>query len=261
MNLSDNQIFELLETKAEFYENPSFIELDPISIPKKFAKNQDIEVSAFFASMIAWGNRTMILKKANHLMELMDNSPYEFIINHTIKDLTPFHNFVYRTLSAKDLIFFINRLKEFYSNHQSLEYFFIEHTENKIENGLNNLHNWFFSTEYPKRALSYLSAPQNKSGCKRLNMFLRWMVRNEKKGVDFGIWKQISPKELKIPCDVHVINTSLNLGLLNKKTVSWRTVMQLTEKLKAFDPNDPVKYDFALFGLGIIEKFNKKNKF
>ena len=247
-----------LDELAEKYNNASFIENDPICVPHRFSKKQDIEISAFWTAMFAWGQRKTIINKATELFGLMDNAPFDFIKNHHEKDRERFLGFKHRTFQPTDTLYFLEFLQWFYQSHHSLEEAFSgkmktsdEHTGNALE----NFHELFFSLpDAPKRTRKHVATPATKSTCKRLNMFLRWMVRDGEKGVDFGIWKKISPSQLLMPLDVHVDRIARRFKLIGRKQTDWLAVLELTENLKKFDPNDPVKYDFALFGLGVLEK-------
>ena len=253
------QLKEFLDQKVEQYNQPSFIENDPISVPHRFSKKQDIEIAGLFAAIFAWGQRKTIINKSRELMNLMDGDPHNFVIHHTEKDLKPLINFKHRTFNSTDLLYFIAFLKHHYKNYSSLEAAFVQHETVNVKEMLNEFHKYFFSLDFvPKRTRKHVATPIRKSTCKRLNMFLRWMVRKDKSGVDFGIWKKIKSSQLYIPYDVHVSRVSYNLGLIERKQNDWTAVENLTEKLLKLDKNDPVKYDFALFGLGVHEKFNGK---
>ncbi len=255
---------EFLNTKAALYEQPEFIQDDPICIPHRFSKKQDIEIAGFFASILAWGNRKSIINSSNRLISWMDNAPYDFIMNFTDDDLSPFMNFVHRTFNPTDLFHFFDFLKYhyYYLGESSLESAFSKYLTEKSENveeALIGFYTMFFDEkifkEFPKRTQKHIASPAKKSACKRLNMFLRWMVRSGEKGVDFGIWKNIKPSQLVCPLDVHVIRVGKQLGLLQRTNSDWFAALELTQQLKTLDPKDPVKYDFALFGLGVVEKF------
>jgi uncharacterized protein (TIGR02757 family) len=247
-----------LDEKADQYNNEAFIALDPISIPHKFSNKQDIEISGLWAATLAWGQRVTIIKKCEELLALMDNAPYEFITQHEENDLKPFLKFKHRTFNAVDALYFIEFLKQFYARYNSLEEAFIVNEDSKnatIEAGLVNFHRLFFSLEeFPVRTMKHVSTPVRKSACKRLNMYLRWMVRKDGRGVDFGLWNKIKPSQLICPCDLHVDRIARQLGLITRKQTDWQTALELTDNLKRFDPDDPVKYDFALFGIGVMEK-------
>ncbi len=248
-----------LDEKVEEYNRPGFITLDPISIPHRFSKKEDIEISGFFAAILAWGQRKTIINKCLELFRLMDNAPHDFLINHTEDDLRIFLGFKHRTFNEVDTLYFIHFLSWFYRNNTSLEEaFLIGHTEDQhaMENILTQFHSLFFSLpEAPPRTRKHIATPLRKAACKRINMYLRWMVRSDERGVDFGIWKRISPAQLVCPCDIHVDRVGRKLGLITRKQTDWQTALELTQRLREFDPLDPVKYDFALFGLGVEEKY------
>ncbi|MES2430416.1 MAG: TIGR02757 family protein [Bacteroidota bacterium] len=255
----DKELIKFLNSKADEFNQPSFIANDPISIPHLFTKKQDIEIAGFFAALFAWGNRTTIINKTKELLQLMDNAPYSFCIDHQPKDLKEIESFKHRTFNATDILYFIEFFKMHYSSNSSFENAFTKNLKKKdltIENSLCEFYNYFFSLEdVPKRTRKHISSPAKKSTCKRLNMYLRWMVRHDNKGVDFGLWKNIQPSQLVCPLDVHVIRVAKKLGLLNRKQNDWQSAMELTNELRKLDKADPVKYDFALFGLGAIEHF------
>lgn len=250
---------EFLDQKSEQYNRPGFIENDPISIPHLFKKKQDIEIAGLFAATLAWGQRKTIIRKCRELMELMDNAPHEFILHHTEKELKSLMNFKHRTFNSTDLLYFIESLKHYYKENDSLETAFLPDSDDEtVERGLINFHDLFFKLDHPHRTRKHLPTPQRKSTCKRLVMYLRWMVRQDKSGVDFGIWKKISSAQLICPCDLHVDRVARKLKLIKRKQTDWQTALELTRALKKFDPADPVKYDFALFGLGIEEGWSKR---
>ena len=262
MKLSDKASLKIfLDKKVDEYDQPSFIKNDPICIPHSFSKKQDIEISGFFAAIFAWGNRTTIINKSRELMLLMDNSPHQFILQHEPQDLKRVMGFKHRTFNTTDLLYFIEFLKHHYSKNRSLESAFFNSKTialpgSIIENGLNHFYNYFFSLDdSPARTVKHIASPQKNSTCKRLNMFLRWMVRIDKHGVDFGIWKKISPSQLICPIDVHVARVARHFKLLDRKATDWQAALELTANLRSLDNDDPVKYDFALFGLGVMEKF------
>lgn len=253
--LSEMKTF--LDEQAEKYNNSAFIDDDPVGIPHRYILKEDIEISAFLTATISWGNRKAILKSANRMMQLMDESPYQFIMHHNAADLKKLGNFVHRTFNATDLVFFVKSLRNIYTHHNGLEEIFTTEL-NESANAANAISNFrlkFFSIKFPERTAKHISDPLRGSSAKRLNMYLRWMVRRDKKGVDFGLWSQISPSVLSIPLDVHSGNMARKLGLLERTQNDWKAVMELDAILRSFDPNDPVKYDFALFGLGAIGKF------
>lgn len=250
-----NYVVELLEAKVAQYNQPNFIPNDPISIPHQFSKLQDIEIMGFWAAVLAWGQRKTIINKCQELIQLMDSAPYDFVRNHTESDLKRFLNFKHRTFNATDTLYFLHFFKHFYQHHHSLEEAFVQALPVEaphVEKGLAGFHELFFSLEdFPERTRKHIATPVRKSSCKRLNMFLRWMVRKDDKGVDFGLWNALKPSQLICPCDVHVDRVARKLGLIQRPTTDWQTALELTENLKQLDPNDPVKYDFALFGLGV----------
>lgn len=249
------QVFELLERKYKEYNSSAFIDADPISIPHRFSKLQDKEIIGFWVAMLAWGNRKSIITSGNKLVELMDGAPHDFIVNHQEHDLKRFLDFKHRTFNATDALYFIDFFKQHYSKYNSLENAFI--VGGNQENRLEAFHNYFFSLEdAPQRTRKHIATPLRGSTCKRMNMFLRWMVRKDKHGVDFGLWKKIKPSQLYIPLDVHVDRTARKLGLIKRKQTDWETVVELTENLKGFDPKDPVKYDFSLFGISVLDKMD-----
>ncbi|MBL0309990.1 MAG: TIGR02757 family protein [Bacteroidetes bacterium] len=252
-------VYNLLERKFVEYNTRAFIEHDPVSVPHRFSKRQDIEIMAFWTAMLAWGNRKSIITSANRLIEMMDGAPHDFVLHHQEKDLKRILDFKHRTFNATDALYFIEFFKHYYSRHNSLEEVFsgiqgFDKSKN-LEKGMIAFHDIFFSLdEAPQRTRKHIATPLRKSTCKRMNMFLRWMVRKDKNGVDFGLWESIKPSQLLCPLDVHVERVARRLGLIIRKQTDWSTVLELTENLKTFDPNDPVKYDFALFGMGVMGK-------
>jgi len=257
--MDDKKLKVFLDRKVDEYNQPSFIESDPVSIPHLFSKKQDIEIAGFFASIFAWGHRTTIINKSTELMNLMDNAPYDFITTHSERDLKRLLQFKHRTFNTTDLLYFILFLKHHYKKSKTLETAFSDWMNKKdvsIEKALNGFHDYFFSLQdAPVRTRKHIASPKRNSTCKRLNMFLRWMVREDHCGVDFGIWKNISPSQLICPIDVHVARVAKRFNLIQRKQVDWLTALELTSHLKKFDRDDPAKYDFALFGLGVVEKF------
>ena len=252
--MTEQEVKSLLDEKYEEYNTRSFIDPDPITIPHQYSKKQDIEISGFFAATLAWGQRKTIITKCQELMTRMDNSPYDFILNHSDDDLKTLSGFKHRTFNYTDLLYFIEFFKAHYSLQPSLESAF-SNGQNQKER-LSNFHRKFFDLPYsPDRTRKHVSTPERKSACKRLNMYLRWMVRNDHTNVDFGLWPQINASDLICPLDVHVSRTARKLGLLSRKQDDWLAAVELTNNLKTFDPDDPVKYDYALFGLGVFEKF------
>jgi uncharacterized protein (TIGR02757 family) len=250
------EIKEFLDEKVERYNSPSFIKDDPIQIPHRFSKKEDIEISGFLASIIAWGQRVTIINNANKLMEFMEESPYEFLTQAGPKDLERFNSFVHRTFNGVDCQFFVKRLSDLYRNEGGLE-----QTLGRLvadlgaESGISEFKSLFFQSEHEKRSEKHLADPVKGSSAKRLNMYLRWMVRKDGNGVDFGIWNDVPMSKLSLPLDIHTGNVARRLRLLRRKQNDWKSVSELDTVLRSFDPVDPVKYDFALFGLGAYEGF------
>jgi uncharacterized protein (TIGR02757 family) len=256
MKLKNTGLKEFLDEKVELYNRPAFIELDPISIPHRYSKKEDIEISGFLAATIAWGNRKMILRNSNRIMALMDDSPFDFILNSDEKDIERIEGFVHRTFNSLDLIYFLKALKNIYKTKVGLEEIFNEYkSDESLKSCIHRFYMLFFELPHSKRTERHVSDPFKGSAAKKINMFLRWMVRKDNHGVDFGIWRKIDPAVLYIPLDLHSGNTARRLGLLTRRQNDWKAVEELTELLREFDPSDPVKYDFALFGLGVNEKF------
>jgi len=254
--LNTNELKEFLESKVIEYNNPKFIESDPIQIPHQFSKKEDIEISGFLTATIAWGNRKSIIKNSHRLVELLDNTPYDFVLNHKDSDLEALLPFVHRTFNGDDCIQFIKSLKHIYKNHNGLEGVFTKYQEkDSLQFAIHKLKSHFFEIEHLQRTQKHISDPLKKSAAKRINMFLRWMIRSDNAGVDFGIWKELSPAQLSCPLDVHSGNVARKLGLLNRKQNDAKALLELDVNLRRLDPNDPVKYDFALFGLGVFEGF------
>ncbi len=256
MNHIPSDIKEFLEEKVYQYNTIAFIDSDPISIPHRFNLKEDIEISGFLTATIAWGNRTMIIKNATKLIMLMDNSPYDFVMNHDKHHLRRFDGFVHRTFNHVDLVYFIEAIKNIYNNFGGLENVFANAcTDFSTQQAIHEFKMKFFSIPHPLRTTKHVSDPANGSAAKRINMFLRWMVRNDNRGVDFGIWKSITPSQLSCPLDVHSGNVARKLGLLTRSLNDSKALAELDFHLRQMDKNDPVKYDFALFGLGVFEKF------
>lgn len=247
-----------LEEKADEYNHPDFIKDDPISLPHQFSKLQDIEIIGFWVAMLAWGRRTSIINSGKKLIELMDNAPHDFIVNHEEKDRAKFLDFKHRTFQPMDTLYFLEFLQYYYTNNPSLESAFSQHIspqDTTIEKALIGFNELFFSLpDAPNRTRKHVATPTRKSTCKRLCMYLRWMVRKDNKGVDFGLWKNIDASQLLIPLDVHVDRVARRHQLIERKQTDWKTVLELTENLRKIDPTDPVKFDFALFGMGVLEK-------
>jgi uncharacterized protein (TIGR02757 family) len=257
--LSFNDLKEFLDEKHNAFNRPSFIETDPIQIPHQFTKKEDIEIAAFLTSQIAWGNRKMIIKNAETLMKLMCYKPYDFILNFTPKENKQLEGFAHRTFNSSDLIYFCSSLQNIYTNHKGLEAVFTNGFQfnNTIYSSIKHFREVFFELKHEQRVKKHIADVTKNSAAKRINLFLMWMVRNDNRGVHFGLWKGIPASSLKLPLDIHSGNTSRALKLLNRKQNDWKAVEEITENLKKFDEADPVKYDFALFGLGVFEKFNK----
>ncbi|MBB4035112.1 uncharacterized protein (TIGR02757 family) [Dysgonomonas hofstadii] len=245
----------LLDKKVEQYNTPAFIANDPICIPHSYTSKQDKEIMGFFASIFAWGQRKTIINKCRELSERMDNAPSDFVKNHNEQNLKSLLGFKHRTFNDTDLLYCIDFMKRHYKESNTLETAFFPHDDMDVESGLNHFQNYFFSSpDAPHRTRKHIPSPIQKSACKRLNMYLRWMVRNDNKRVDFGLWKKISPSSLICPLDLHVERTARMLGLLERDKPDWRAALELTANLQLLDKDDPVKYDFALFGISIEEK-------
>nr|WP_285008520.1 TIGR02757 family protein [Pedobacter sp. ELA7] len=287
--MDHQQLKDFMDLKAAQYNRPDFIENDPICIPHQFSLKQDIEITGFFAAVLAWGQRKTIINKCRELFHRMDNAPHQFVLHHSDEDLKRLLGFKHRTFNDTDLLYFVAFLREHYQQSETLETAFrpavsalnedylpdmpelgsskalassacmlseVPASDIRIEGALNYFRSYFFSLpDFPRRTIKHISSPLQKSTCKRLNMFLRWMVRKDSKGVDFGLWNNIKPSDLICPCDVHVDRVARRLGLIKRKQTDWRTAVELTRELRKFDADDPVKYDFALFGLGVEEKF------
>lgn len=254
------EIKKLLDQKVRQYNKIDFIEKDPICIPHQYKKQQDIEIAAFFAAIFAWGNRTTIINKSNELLNRMDHAPYDFCLQHDHKDLIKIFGFVHRTFNDTDALYCIEFFKQHFQNNQSLETAFFKNQITgkqikSVEAALTHFQTYFMSLEYaPRRTQKHIASPVSGSTCKRLNMFLRWMIRKDEQKVDFGIWKSIKPSALIMPIDVHVARVSRSIGILNRPQTDWQAAIELTDYCRTLDPKDPVKYDFALFSLGVIEK-------
>lgn len=253
--LSPNELKDFLDFKVQQYNKPSFIELDPISIPHQFSSKEDIEISAFLTATISWGNRRAILKAANYLIGIMGESPFDFVMNANSIQIKRTASFYYRTFNGSDLTYFIQSLRNIYTYHGGLETIFTENANNNLHDSITNFRSLFFELPHEERTIKHVSNPSKGSASKRLHMMLRWLVRKDTNGVDFGIWKGISPSILSIPLDLHSGNTARKLGLVSRKQNDLKTLMELDSICRDLDPNDPAKYDFALFGLGINEKF------
>lgn len=254
--MTKSELKDFLDEKVEQYNNPKFLEEDPLQIPHRFSKKEDIEISGFLTATIAWGNRKSIINNASRLIELLDNTPHDFILNHTETDLGKLAPFVHRTFNGTDLHYFIQSLQNIYINHDGLESVFVQQQEkDSLQLAISKFKEVFFELPHLTRTMKHVSDPNKGSAAKRINMFLRWMVRNNNTGVDFGIWKQLDPSQLSCPLDVHSGNVARKLKLLKRKQNDAKALAELDKNLRKMDPKDPVKYDFALFGLGVFEKF------
>lgn len=253
LKLKGQELKDFLDEKVRQFNRTEFIANDPICIPHLFSKREDIEIAGLFAAVLAWGQRKTIIRKCRELIERMDDDPHAFILHHSERELARFEDFCHRTFNGTDALYFIEALRSLYLRYPSLEEVFLPEADApNLGEGIVRFHNAFFSLEHhPTRTKKHLPTPARKSTCKRINMYLRWMVRNDDAGVDFGLWKKISTAQLICPCDVHVDRVARRLKLIKRKQTDWLTAVELTEKLKGFDPVDPVKYDFALFGLGV----------
>ncbi|MDA0773232.1 MAG: TIGR02757 family protein [Bacteroidetes bacterium] len=254
MNKQDLKQF--LEEKAQIYEHPRFLDTDPIQIPHQYQEKQDIEIAAFLAATIAWGNRKSIINSAEKMLQLMGNSPFDFTMNHTPEQLKNLKGFVHRTFNGDDFVYFVKALKHLLEKHQDLEAAFVNNNPHRPIGELQyDFRSRFLSLNHEKRTEKHLANPLSGSAAKRINMFLRWMVRSNRNGVDFGLWQSLLPRQLSIPLDVHSGNVARKLKLLKRTQNDAKSVIELDQVLSVFDPDDPVKYDFALFGLGVFEKF------
>lgn len=254
--MTHSELKEFLDEKVELYNKPNFIESDPIQIPHLYSAKEDIEIAGFLAATIAWGNRKMIINNAKKMMDFMGNSPYDFVMSHSESQLEPLENFVHRTFNGTDFATFIKSLQHIYKNHDGLEAVFSKHQqEDSMQNAISEFKKLFFEVEHLPRTQKHVSDPLKNSASKRINMWLRWNCRTDNQGVDFGIWKTISPSKLSCPLDVHSGNVARKLGLLTRKQNDAKALAELDTNLRLLDKEDPVKYDFALFGLGIFEGF------
>ncbi len=254
--MTQQELKEFLDFQVEKYNQPEFIVSDPIQIPHLFSKKEDIEIAGFLTATIAWGNRKSILKNAKQMMHLLDDSPYDFVMQHQKNDVDALRGFVHRTFNATDFAYFIEALQHIYKEHQGLEAIFTNYSTNdSTQLAIHHFKKHFFELPHLKRTEKHVSDPLKKSAAKRINMYLRWMVRQDKKGVDFGLWKAISPAALSCPLDVHSGTIARKLGLLKRKQNDAKAVNELDKSLRKLDAKDPVKYDFALFGLGVFDEF------
>ena len=256
MVLKWDDLKDFLEEMVVRYNNQNFIELDPIQIPHQYSQKEDIEIAGFLTAIISWGNRTSILKSAKRMMDLMGNSPFDFIVSHNDEHLEKLDGFVHRTFNAIDLAYFITALKHIYENGKGMEGVFNQcQTHTSLQPAIHQLKKEFFKLPHLSRTRKHLPDPLNGSAAKKINMWLRWMIRKDDAGVDFGIWDNISASKLSCPLDLHTGNVARKLGLLKRTQNDSRAVEELDNMLRSFDPQDPVKYDYALFGLGIYERF------
>lgn len=254
--MNNTELKEFLDAKVIEFNNTKFIESDPIQIPHRYSLKEDIEIAGFLTAIIAWGNRKMIIKNAAKMMELMGNTPYDFVMNYKEHHFESFNNFVHRTFNSNDLAYFITALNHIYKRHNGLETIFKTYaTSNSLQPAIHQLKKVFFELPHQTRTEKHISDPLKGSAAKRINMFLRWMVRSDKADVDFGIWNSIAPAQLSCPLDVHSGNVARKLGLLTRKQNDAKALLELDTNLRKMDKTDPVKYDFALFGLGVFEKF------
>lgn len=256
MRFNKKELKEFLDEKTVQYNTRNFIESDPIQIPHLFSAKEDIEISGFLSATIAWGNRAMIIKNSKRIIDLMDRAPYDFIMNHNEADLDSLEGFVHRTFNSLDLAYFIRSLQNIYTNNGGLEKALLpKASEDDYQFAISRFKETFFELYHEKRTEKHISDPLKNSAAKRISMFLRWMVREDNTGVDLGIWKSHSASKLSCPLDVHTGNIARKLKILKRKQNDWKAVKELDLTLRKFDPKDPVKYDFALFGLGVFEKF------
>lgn len=247
-------LFALLEEKHLQYNQSSFIATDPIAVPHQFTLKQDIEIAGFLSATIAWGNRKSIVANARKLLQMMGHAPYDFLVNAEPEDFKPFLRFVHRTFNGDDCLFFLTSLQHIYRTHKSMEPLFGSLNDRGAAHAINSFREVFLTTAHLRRSEKHIASPFSGSSAKRINMFLRWMVRHDDHGVDFGIWQSLDPAKLVCPLDVHVGRIARDLGLLHRTQNDWKAAMELTDALRVFDPADPVKYDFALFGMGMFEK-------
>jgi uncharacterized protein (TIGR02757 family) len=254
--MTKSELKEFLDSKVTQYNTLDFIDSDPVQVPHLFTQKEDIEIAGFLAATIAWGKREMIIKNSHKMMEFLGSSPYDFVMNHKEADLDNFEHFVHRTFNLEDFKYFIQSLKNIYTNHKGLEGVFTAHqTKDSLQPAIHEFKKVFFEIPHQQRTTKHVSDPLKGSAAKRINMYLRWMVRQDTLGVDFGIWKNISPSLLSCPLDVHSGNVARKLGILKRKQNDGKALLELDTALRKLDPSDPVKYDFALFGLGVFESF------
>lgn len=258
MEVNERELKVFLDEKILLYNTPAFIAADPVSVPHRFTRRQDIEIAGLFAATLAWGHRTTIINNCTRLLDWMDGAPHDFILNHQPADLKVMLGFVHRTFNATDLLYFIDVLQRHYLQYDSLESAFVPGSaaeDSTVESALIHFHQYFFNGEHPERTRKHVGTPARGSACKRLCMFLRWMVRQDSAGVDFGLWKKLTPAQLVCPLDVHVARVAHRLGLTSREAADWRSASELTAVLRRWRPDDPAVYDYALFGLGAAERF------
>ncbi len=256
MVLKFDELKDFLDEMVVRYNNPNFIELDPIRIPHLYSQKEDIEIAGFLTAVISWGNRASILKSAKRMMEIMGNSPFDFIVNHKEEHLEKLEGFVHRTFNAIDFVYFVTALRHLYLNGDGLEGIFNRYqTDTSLQSAIHHLKHEFFELPHLSRTRKHLPDPCNGSAAKKINMYLKWMIRKDNAGVDFGLWHEISPSKLSCPLDLHTGTVARKLGLLRRKQNDSKAVLELDNSLRFFDSKDPVKYDYALFGLGIFENF------
>ena len=252
-NLSHEELHELLETLHDRYNRPEFIEADPISIPHSFECQEDREIAGFLAATIAWGNRKAIVKSARRMVEMMDNAPFDFTMNASAEDLQPLLRYVHRTFNGQDFTDFILALRGLCSKWGSVGEAVqgLYEREGSIQGVLAELRREFFEVEHSPHCEKHLSSIAKGASCKRLNMYFRWFVRHDERGVDFGEWRRVPMSALYLPLDVHTGNMGRALGLLRRRQSDWKATVEITESLREFDAEDPVRFDFSLFGAGI----------
>ncbi|MGC9471743.1 MAG: TIGR02757 family protein [Bacteroidales bacterium] len=255
--MNENELFDFLEAKSAEYNRPDFIATDPIGVPHRFTDPQDIEIAAFLTTVLAWGRRNTTIRNANRLMELMGGAPYEFLKESREEDWGRFFTFAHRTFQPADCLFFLRSLQRMVKEQGGIRQVFVRgfRRNGRVDDAIRHFRQQFFRQGAPARTRKHLPDIDRGSAAKRINLFLRWMVRSDGRGVDFGLWEEIPASSLYIPLDVHTGNVARKLGLLKRKQNDWKAVEELTGRLKQFCPEDPVKYDYALFGTGVFEKF------
>ncbi|WP_295667448.1 TIGR02757 family protein [uncultured Mucilaginibacter sp.] len=252
----DTDIKAFLDEKVLEYNNPAFVEFDPISVPHRYSLKEDIEIAGFLAATISWGSRPQIVRAGHKIMDIMGDSPFDFVMSHSQRQMERFDGFVYRTFNSDDLKYFIGGLRHIYKKHGGIEQLFIQYaTDVSLQPAIHHFRNHFFEPKHMNRTEKHISDPFKGSAAKKINMYLRWLIRNDKRGVDLGIWKSLRPSQLSCPLDVHSGGIARKLGLLNRKQNDQIALAELDANLRTLDASDPVKYDFALFGLGIFDRF------